>query len=558
MNTDLSWSQAADDCRLIFESLQARNPATCHLLDPLLWKALDTTREPIEIAVDMRSIIFPHLFGQTIDLLVASWTVPERGQIFVPERGPVAQVYGGPSTGGTFDGVPSEPPSNYRLPPFGPPATDTSFYRGGGSIPNLSRRAPAYPVYDPTNNELQRIFSKCLERDILSQPSAVAAQRFVRALMGGNDNGFLENANFVNAVSPQEVLGALLCEVEGVDTPVELIAAIQNLERPSSMTYLDFVGKLNQRHQSYIAAYGNAPHIEQLLLTRAANALKVSEWCVRVATGNCKSVVELNMVVRRLKMGLAGTSTASQRTLSVDVMEPDVEVVPEALGVNNVQSSPAPVSTADQGWQQGLQALTHQVQCLMASQSQASRRGGPAARANQPPREVRCWNCDSLEHKLNDCPTAVHQPGQQPQRPGRRNANARQHGGMYQPPQGGQNNYSQAAWHHYNGPSQRQQVYGYGPPPPVQAPPQAQWQMRPRHGPMQLQQPLPPYVPPQQHPPLQSQPLWELPRNPAAPATSPAAGPAAASRGVPQILAATQEPPADPNAQYFLGGPLQA
>ena len=420
-----------------------------------------------------------------MNIIELSWTVPGRGV-----------VYGGPSTGGTLDGVPSGPPSNYQVPLFGPPATDTRFDRsqwgGGGQTTNLSRRAPAYPVYNPADNELQRIFAKCLERDILSQPSALAAQRFVRALMGGNDNGFLENENFVNASSPQDVLGALLCEVEGVDTPVELIAAIQNLERPSSMSYLEFVGKLNQRHQSYISAYGNAPHIEQLLLTRAANALKASEWCVRVATGTCKTVVELNMVVRRLKMNLANTSTSAQRTLVVDAVEPDVEILPEAVGINNVQVPPAPSS--GQEWQQGLQALTQQVQCLMASQAaQASRRGGHATRANYPPREVRCWSCDSLEHKFNDCPTAVHQPGQPPQRPGRRNN--RQHGSMYQLPQGGQNNYGQAQWHHYNGPSQRQQVGGFGPPPPMPAPSQAQWQMQPRRGPMQQQQQHPPYQP---------------------------------------------------------------
>ena len=323
MNTDLSWTQVADECRLVFKALRAANPTTCHLLDPFLWGVVNAVEEPIEIPTAARAVIFPHLFDQTMILLEASWTVP--GGV----------VFGAPSSGGSYDGIPTGPPS-YRVPPFGPPATDTSFAvdtwgGGGGQTTNLSRRAPAYPVYDPTNNERQRIFAKCLERDILSQPTVRAAQGFVRALMGGNDNGFLENANFVNASSPREVLGALLCEVEGVDTPVELIAAIQNLDRPGVMSYLEFVGKLNQRHQSYISAYGNAPHIEQLLLTRAANALKSSEWCVRVATGNCKSVVELNMVVRKLKMGLA--SAAKQQTLMV---EPEVEAVPETLTINNV------------------------------------------------------------------------------------------------------------------------------------------------------------------------------------------------------------------------------
>ena len=212
-DTDLSWVQVADECRPTFKTLRSHHPTASRLLDPFLWKIVNTVEEPMEIPTNARAVIFPHLFSHSMILLEESWKVPTS-----------VDAFGEPSSGGNFDGIPSGIPSDFRLPAhYGPPAADTRFdlskWSGGGQTTNLSRRAPAYPVYDPTNNKLQRIFSKFLERDILSQPNAMAAQRFVRALMGGNDNGILENANFVNATSQREVLGALLCEVEGVDTP---------------------------------------------------------------------------------------------------------------------------------------------------------------------------------------------------------------------------------------------------------------------------------------------------------------------------------------------------
>ena len=381
LNTPSSWLEAEKDFRAFILQLNPEAMAQARSLMVFLWEDGDPTRNEIGINPAHHDI-FVFQVEATITNLVTLW------------QNPPLRAFGPPASTSVFGGG---PPSTYN------PSNVL------GIRPQVLRKAPCWATYDP-EEPWEFLFST--SRDIMACQDADGALSLVAALMAGKDNGFLTTDEFIHAVTPEEVVGAMMMECEGVESMAQLQVRVFSVKRQTGESLLKFVDRINPRHLLFVEAFPRQPRQDAVLLAHVKDAVLEEEWGVNIVLESVSNLSEFRKKIRGLGMGGSRRGRSRRMQTSPRSTDPILLVEPAPVGGKDKENW-EDTSKDTRNWvemQQAIAGLTLKLDGLTHRNRDRPPPRRPPGVPVVPlaPRNPRaCFRCGGLDHLVAQCPHPV-------------------------------------------------------------------------------------------------------------------------------------------------------
>ena len=320
VDTSESWDQASSHMREGIRKLENMKITNGRVLRVFLYVRGDHANEPTTVPAHQREICrmqFEALMDALNEVLDAA---PPTGQ---PFTGPAS------SSGFGFPvGNPNEWPESGLAP--------RRIVRRGMIA---QRKVPALPLFVPKVKGDKMIFLKSIAHEILQCEEVVEAKRLLATLMVGNDGGFLTSEYFLDATSPESLLGAMLMECEEVDTLAQLKARVFSVKRREGETLLNYIDRANESHRLFRQAFPMEDAQEETLLAHIYDSVLMSEKGLLWVFQGVTSLTALRRSVRALRMDGSGPRMQTSPRTRSTINQVDARGSQEAAGKENTASA---------------------------------------------------------------------------------------------------------------------------------------------------------------------------------------------------------------------------
>ena len=146
-----------------------------------------------------------------------------------------------------------------------------------------SRKLGPYPTYNNVSKEEAYKFIHGVEPELTGPLVEVEEGRqLLSSLMAEKGRSFTTSHGFLNATTARGLLGALLLEVECVDNESQLRTRIFCSDRHPDDSLMEFMDRVSNRHQLFMAAFPTSDPDQEGLLNRVIQCLHPTEWSIQV------------------------------------------------------------------------------------------------------------------------------------------------------------------------------------------------------------------------------------------------------------------------------------
>ena len=166
-----------------------------------------------------------------------------------------------------------------------------------------SRKAPPFASYSDKTEEEQWAFIRAVTPSLTAPfVSVEEARALLGTLMTERGTSFLTSHGCLTAVSAEQLLGALMMEVEHVDCTDQMRSRIFCADRRSDESLLEFIDRVSDRHQLYCMAFPNASPDHVALLNRVIQCMGKPEYGVQMIMRQVSCLSEARERIRTLNL----------------------------------------------------------------------------------------------------------------------------------------------------------------------------------------------------------------------------------------------------------------
>ena len=253
-----------------------------------------------------------------------------------------------------------------------------------------SRKLGPYPTYNNTSKEESYKFIHGVEPELTGPLVEVEEGRqLLSSLMAEKGRSFTTSHGFLNATTARGLLGALLLEVECVDNESQLRTRIFCSDRHPDDSLMEFMDRVSNRHQLFLAAFPSSDPDQEGLLNRVIQCLLPTEWSIQVMMRSVTTLAGAREQIRTLNVPGVNTKPSKGRGLGVYLT--DTGAPPAGESVEAKEKAPTDALTAQIG------ALVQ----AMAAQAASLEKMGERRNSGK------CFECQSEEHQIRNCPTRI-------------------------------------------------------------------------------------------------------------------------------------------------------
>ena len=166
-----------------------------------------------------------------------------------------------------------------------------------------ARKAPPFASYSDKTEDGQWAFIRALTPSLASPLVSVdEARALLGTLMSERGTSFLTSHGCVTADSSVGLLGALMMEVERVDSAAQLRSRIFCADRRMDESLLEFIDRVSDRHQLYCMAFPKALPDHEALLNRVIQCMSKPEYGLQMIMRQVQSLAEARERIRTLNL----------------------------------------------------------------------------------------------------------------------------------------------------------------------------------------------------------------------------------------------------------------
>lgn len=269
-----------------------------------------------------------------------------------------------------------------------------------------ARKAPPFGSYSDKSEDSQWSFIRALAPSLSSPLVSVEEGRaLLGTLMSERGTSFLTSHGCLTARSSVGLLGALMMEVERVDSVAQLRVRVFCADQRQDESLLEFIDRVADRHQIFCIAYPDAIRDEIGLLNRVIMCMDTPDYGVQMIMRNASNLAEARELIRTLNLPSLHTKpTTKSRVGGVFAVTSVTPEVPLTTTVDKV---------ADEGLRADMNAMNDKFNAkfdelirTIAGQAKSggrvshhgSDRGGGGIHSGL------CFECNEPGHLGRDCP----------------------------------------------------------------------------------------------------------------------------------------------------------
>ena len=176
-----------------------------------------------------------------------------------------------------------------------------------------ARKAPPFGSYSDKTEDSQWSFIRALAPSLASPLVSVEEGRaLLGTLMSERGTSFLTSHGCLTAGSSVELLGALMMEVERVDSVAQLRVRVFCADQRANESLLEFIDRVADRHQIFCIAYPHAVRDEIGLLNRVIMCMDTPDYGVQMIMRNASNLAEARELIRTLNLPSLHTKPAAK------------------------------------------------------------------------------------------------------------------------------------------------------------------------------------------------------------------------------------------------------
>ena len=270
-----------------------------------------------------------------------------------------------------------------------------------------ARKAPPFASYSDKDEDAQWSFIRALAPSLASPLVSVEEGRaLLGTLMAERGTSFLTSLGCLTAKTAVGLLGALMMEVERVDSVDLLRSHVFCADQRKDESLLEFIDRVADRHQIFCVAYPNAVRDDVALLNRVIMCMDCQEYGVQMIMRNASNLAEARELIRTLN--LPSLHAKPNRTRAGGVYSV------AAVAAANVQPDPPVMTNLEEvGLRAEVDVMKHQVTEIMRAVTLQSKtldqiaasthsRGTSGSRLDIS--SGLCFECNMPGHLGRDCP----------------------------------------------------------------------------------------------------------------------------------------------------------
>ena len=166
-----------------------------------------------------------------------------------------------------------------------------------------ARKAPPFGSYSDKNEDSKWSFIRALAPSLSSPLVSVEEGRaLLGTLMSERGTSFLTSHGCLTAQCSVELLGALMMEVERVDSVAQLRVRVFCADQRQDESLLEFIDRVADRHQIFCIAYPEAVRDEIGLLNRVIMCMDTPDYGVQMIMRNAANLAEARELIRTLNL----------------------------------------------------------------------------------------------------------------------------------------------------------------------------------------------------------------------------------------------------------------
>ena len=259
-----------------------------------------------------------------------------------------------------------------------------------------ARKAPPFASYSDKSEETKWSFIRALAPSLSSPLVSVEEGRLLLGtLMSERGTSFLTSHGCLTASTAVGLLGALMMEVERVDSVAQLRSRVFCADQRRDETLLEFIDRVSDRHQIFCIAYPKALRDEEALLNRVIQVIDLPEYGVQMIMRNAANLAEAREVVRTLNLPSLHEKPSKPRGVyAVD----NVATFMQGTAVPVVDTKPN-----DASLRSDMEVMKEQVREIMRIATIQSKTISQLSRGGGKEHSGLCYECNEPGHLGRDC-----------------------------------------------------------------------------------------------------------------------------------------------------------
>ena len=258
-----------------------------------------------------------------------------------------------------------------------------------------ARKAPPFASYSDKTEDSKWSFIRALAPSLSSPLVSVEEGRaLLGTLMSERGTSFLTSHGCLTATTAVGLLGALMMEVERVDSVAQLRSRVFCADQRRDETLLEFIDRVSDRHQIFCIAYPKALRDDEALLNRVIQVMDFPEYGVQMIMRSAANLAEAREVVRTLNLPSLHEKPSKPRGVyAVDL-------------VDKVPSPPVPppgIKNETDGVRADVDAIKEQVMEIMRMVATQSKTIGQMRMGGGKVHSDLCYECNEPGHIGRDC-----------------------------------------------------------------------------------------------------------------------------------------------------------